>query len=541
MPLIFTLFALTATNLNAYLDPSTGSLLLSSIVAIFASLIYFFKNLFYKITSFSPKSLRFSNINGGRNRSCGAESIVFYCEGKQYYGTFKPILDTLDSLNHPYTYLTSDEADPALKRESNNNLIECIGVGNKAYTRLNMLKANICIMTTPSLQVLQIKRSRFVKHYCHITHSLLPMTYRTFGVDYFDSVLVANAIQGNFVREIEKAHSVKEKYIAIVGSTYLDELAKLREKLQTHNTQTTSAEVSLSDFVGCEATSKEIGLESIDEASGKSPAKAPKRQSRTILVSPSWGKESLLSKYGLSLLEPLAKSPYHIIIRPHPQSLIVEAESTNITHLKDSLQSYSNVEWDINTPNVIAFSKADLMIGDFSSVIFDFVCLEGKPVLTLDFTFDSAGYDLADIYDSTNISEFWTFKALKQIGGKISENDFANISEIIKSALQSSANIDSLNIIKSTLWQYPHNSGIQSTLEILKIERKLLETQLNTDILNHLDLTKNAIEVLESSESNSESHTDSHESNNNSNDSHESNADSPHSHESHTDSPKKDS
>ncbi|MGX2985108.1 CDP-glycerol glycerophosphotransferase family protein [Helicobacter sp. 23-1048] len=484
---LFVLSSLSPSVCLAYLDPGTGSLLLSSIVAIFASVVYFFKNLFYKITSLSPKSLKFSYAikgGGGNAHNLGKStqnldshqnpnSITFYCEGKQYYGSFKPILDTLDILKHPYTYLTSDENDPALKRESNNfSIKEFIGTGNKAYTRLNMLKADICIMTTPSLEVLQIKRSRFVKHYCHITHSLLPMTYRAFALDYFDSVLVANEIQKDFVREVERAHNVKVKYIAVVGSTYLDELANLRESIKE---------------------------------------KAHKKDKPTILVSPSWGKETLLSKYGMRLLEPLAKSPYHIIIRPHPQSLVGETESANIKHLQDALSNYSNVEWDIGTPNVIAFAKADLMISDFSSVIFDFVCLEGKPVITLDFTFDSAGYDLADIYD--NIGEFWTFKALKQIGGKINENDFANIGKIIESALKSSTNIDSLNTIKSTLWQYPHNSGKKATLEILKIEKSLLESQLNKSILNHLDLTKNAIANLKSRESHGESHKDSHKSN----------------------------
>lgn len=490
MPLIFISFALTLTNLNAYLDTSTGSLLLSSIVAIFATAIYFIKNLFYKIKEillsgvpYRPNALKISTATLDSHPNFN--SIVFYCEGARYYGSFKPILDTLDSLNHPYTYLTSDEGDPALKRESNNfSIKEFIGVGNKAYTRLNMLCADICIMTTPSLEVLQIKRSRGTKHYCHITHSLLPMTYRVFSLDYFDSVLVANEIQKDFVREIEKAHNVKEKYIAVVGSTYLDELANLRESIKE---------------------------------------KTRKKDKPTILISPSWGKESLLSKYGLSLLEPLAKSPYHIIIRPHPQSLIGEAESANIKHLQNTLSHYKNVSWDIGTPNVIAFSKADLMISDFSSVIFDFVCLEGKPVLTLDFTFDSAGYDLADIYD--NIGEFWTFKALKQIGGKINENDFANLQIIIDCAIRSHAHKESISKIKSTLWQHPHNSGIQSTMEILKIERDLLESQLNKSILNHLDSTKNAIANLKSRESHSESRKDSRKSNS----------------KSHTDSPKKDS
>ena len=401
-------------------------------------------------------------------------SIVFYCEGARCYGTFKPILDTLDSLKHPYTYLTSDEADPALKRESNNSLIECIGVGNKAYTRLNMLNADICVLTTPSLEVLQIKRSRGVKHYCHIVHSLTPMTYRTFGVDYFDSVLVTNEVQENFVREVENAHNVAQKHIAIVGSTYLDELAILCESIKDSTHPLTPS-----------------------ARAGESNAKP------TILISPSWGKETLLSKYGLRLLEPLAKSPYHIIIRPHPQSLIGKAESSNIKHLQDSLKDYKNVEWDIGTPNVLAFAKADLMIGDFSSVIFDFVCLVGKPVITLDFSFDSAGYDLADIYDKSNIGEFWTFRALKHIGERLQEDDLPHISDKIAQILESSENKVAINEIKSTLWQHPHNSGIQSTLEILKIEKSLLESQLNKSILNQLDLTNNAIANLKSRESNS--------------------------------------
>ncbi|MGX2982795.1 hypothetical protein [Helicobacter sp. 23-1045] len=64
MPFIFAIL-LFSQNLNAYLDPGTGSLLLSSLVAIFASAIYFFKNLFYKITSFSSQGLRFSLTKTG--------------------------------------------------------------------------------------------------------------------------------------------------------------------------------------------------------------------------------------------------------------------------------------------------------------------------------------------------------------------------------------------------------------------------------------------------------------------------------------------
>ena len=49
---------------------------------------------------------------------------------------------------------------------------------------------------------------------------------------------------------------------------------------------------------------------------------------KIVLVSPSWGDNGLLKKYGLKLLKPLAESDYHIILRPHPQSSISEKDNS---------------------------------------------------------------------------------------------------------------------------------------------------------------------------------------------------------------------
>ena len=556
---VLALLCLSCVPAFAYLDPGSGSLLLSSIVAVFASVVFFFKNLFYKLTS--PSTFLSGGFSSGFSPRGGGNStlrdhIVFYSEGKQYYFTFKPILDALDSLKHPYTYLTSGEDDPALAREGSQSFgtFTYIGEGNKAYIKLNTLRADICVLTTPGLNVLQIKRSRGVRHYCHIVHSLTPMTYRAFGLDYFDSVLVANEIQKDFVREVEAAHDVKRKYIGVVGSTYLDELSKLRNssltqslndfggsarsltpsklpspRLEKHSNLTQDTRISegkpsaeskenressfgnvdsesnaftesnstqshtdsqkselahteaqeilasCDDFVGYQARGAGSYLSGSDQAPSVDSRKSAQEAnlSKTILVSPSWGKETILTKYGLRLLEPLAQSTHHIIIRPHPQSLIGEAESKNIAYLQKSLQQYQNVEWDIGTPNVYAFARADMMISDFSSVIFDFVCLEGKPVLTLDFSFDPAGYDLADI----NLEHFYTFEALKAIGGRLEECDFPRIEEIIAQTLDS-AKTKELKACAEELWCYASEAGERAAREILHIERELLEREI---------------------------------------------------------------
>lgn len=512
----FILLCLSPSIAFAYLDPGSGSLLLSSIVALFASALFFIKNLFYKIISFgtyNPLTSATSTTGGGQSH----KNLVFYAEGPQYYGTFKPILDALDSLKHPYTYYTSSQNDPALKRLDSNNRLDSsrglesspskngefiyIGEGNKAYNLLNRLRADILVLTTPGLDVLHIKRNRGVAHYCHIVHSLSPMTYRVFGVDYFDSVLVANGVQEDFIRDIESAHNVKRKHIAITGSTYLDELSLQANALEsTTNCHTEPSEVSNIESkkdISCLHTRTSEAL----VAACKYDKKLESTNStKTILVSPSWGKETLLNKYGLDLLLPLVKSPYHIIIRPHPQSYISPSEKANIQHLQEALKDYSNVEWDKDTPNIYAFARADMMISDFSSVIFDFVCLQGKPALTIDNDMDLSGYDMADIERDS----IWTFKALDRIGKRISQKHFSQIQEIceeifnscdLKDTQQSGLNTNTahthnshkntqlhLQETKELLWQHPHNAGMQSARELLKIEREIVETRLKPQI-----------------------------------------------------------
>ena len=61
-----------------------------------------------------------------------------------------------------------------------------------------MLSAGIVLMTTPGIQVYQLKRSKNVKHYSHIFHSCTDSTmYRLFGLDYFDSVLMTGDYQAD--------------------------------------------------------------------------------------------------------------------------------------------------------------------------------------------------------------------------------------------------------------------------------------------------------------------------------------------------------
>ncbi len=78
----------------AYLDPGTGSLLVSALVGLLATLLFFIKGLFYKIRR---------SILGFLGRAAEddrvGQAIVFYSEGRHYWSTFRPVIDELVNRN----------------------------------------------------------------------------------------------------------------------------------------------------------------------------------------------------------------------------------------------------------------------------------------------------------------------------------------------------------------------------------------------------------------------------------------------------------
>lgn len=420
------LFALLiyTPSIFAYLDPSTGSLLLSSVVAIFASFVFFLKSIYYKICFL---------ISGGKVRKdTNSYGLVFYSEGRQYYGVFRTILDKLDLWKYPYVFLTSDEKDPALLR---GDKVRFIGSGNKAFAYLNMLSADVVVMTTPGLDVLQIKRSKKVFHYSHIVHSLGSPNYRIFGMDYYDSVLINSEFQKEFIREIELSHNIKHKEIFNIGSPYCDDL---------YEKKIAPPPIDVSLTCNYFQDSNQI----------------------VILLSPSWGKEAALAKFGMSLIQPILDCGFNLIIRPHPQSLI--SEESLIKDLQQQTKHSSQVVWDIGTPNIYAMQRCDVMISDFSGIIFDCLCLYQKPILTLEFDFDHAGYD------SSDTGELWEFLVLDKIGKRISQKHFCDIGKIIKEILESDKSSKNLQNITKEIWSYPHKAGTIGAEVILKLHQKVL-------------------------------------------------------------------
>lgn len=403
-----------------YIDPGTGSMLFTIIVGLVTTL--------YVLGRTAAMRLRTFFAGRGPRADTDRAGLVIYSEGKRYWNVFEPIVEELERRRIPALFLSSERDDLIFEGRYDFVRSGYIGKGYAAYARLNALEADTCLMTTPGLDVYQLKRAKRVRRYVHILHAVDDATsYRLFGLDYFDAVLLTGSHQSDAIRELEAKRGLPAKDLAVVGCTYLDVYARKAETMA-----------------------------------------AGQRDAPTVLVSPSWGDGGLLRKYGLSLLLPLAQTGMNVIVRPHPQSLVSEAET--VAKLKDGLAAYPNVEWDEKRENLDALARADIMISDFSGVIFDYAFLFGKPVLYTLSEFDPRPYDASDV-----AGEPWKFRAIRELGRELDPADFPAIGEAVRSVRADPGLAARIAALREQAWHHRGRSG-EKTVDWLMEDGFLRQT-----------------------------------------------------------------
>ena len=417
-----------------YIDPGTGSMLISAFIALISVGFFMLKGFVYQKL----------NIGGDKESSKGAQidltknyGLVFYSEGKQYWNVFKPILEELNRRSISASYFTSDEEDPGLTANLESINAQYIGTGQESFYVLNRMTADMIVMTTPGLDVLEIKRSKNVKHYSHITHAPGCIAgYKAYSVDYFDSVLLGGDGDLDIIPILEEKRNLPEKELEVIGHTYLDEY---RKKLSDEKYQKSFFE---------------------DERP-------------VVLISPTWSNHGLLTKYGHKILSSLEKTDkYNVIVRPHPQSFISETEM--VEDLMEAFPPNEHRKWDREIDGLISMSQADIMISDFSGIIFDFVSLFEKPILTFNSHYEKRGRDASDLEEDP-----WDLQIVGSLGRSIDAEDVERLPEIIEDSLENTEDIsENIAEVRHFFDKYPEESTERGTDYIVE---KLAEIQATTD------------------------------------------------------------
>ncbi len=405
-----------------YIDPGTGSMLFTVLLGLIGAAVYSLRMLFIK--------LRFAASGGKAQISEKKIPIAIFSDDKRYWSVFDPICRELDRRGMDVLYMTASPDDPGLNNPYEHVRGEFIGAGNKAFSKLNFLNATILFSTTPGLDVYQWKRSKNVDYYVHIFHTAGEVTrYRMFGIDYYDALMIAGDHQERDIRQLEEKRDLPQKELVMVGIPFMDEMATRLA------------------------------------ATGPAP-----EHPRTVLLAPTWGPSAIFNIHGGKIIDKLLETGYHVIIRPHPQSFASEKEM--LDKLMADYPESDQLEWNRDTDNFEVLRRSDILISDFSGVVFDFSLIYDKPVIYTDPNFNLAPYD-AWFLDH----RLWTFSALPRIGQELNMENLDNIKELIDACLEDPRYAKGRQEVRNETWANPGEGAVRAADYLMAKYASLTETK----------------------------------------------------------------
>jgi len=276
-------------------------------------------------------------------------NIVIYSESDQDWHYFEPLITVLnDDLRRKVTYVTSDLNDTGLKRR--HELFKAIFIPEGFFLTLhfNFQKADVVIMTMMDLDNLQLKKSINPVHYIYLFHSLgsTHMVDHANSYDAYDSLFCVGPHHVAELRERESIAGLKQRNLFEFGHPRLENLLVVAMSYQLSATQA--------------------------EASATT----------TVLIAPTWGDQSIFNTCGDELTGLLLDAGFHVIVRPHYQTLKKTPEV--IEQLKSKYGGRDNFEYQDRMGESDSLFRSDILISDWSAMAIEYALGLEKPVLFID-------------------------------------------------------------------------------------------------------------------------------------------------------------
>lgn len=290
----------------------------------------------------------------------GTKQLVFYSERNGFYKYFKDVIDIiLEKTNIKIHYVTNDYHDEVLKLESDRFKTYYIGEKKFIITMMKM-DADMVIMTTPDLQKYHIKKSliRNDIEYIYMDHGIgsINLMLRKGALDHFDTVFATNE---KFTAEIEgqdKLYGIKRNIVKF-GLPLIDNM------IRAYNESEKSKNIS--------------------------------SEKKTVLIAPSWQEDNILDSCIEELIDNIVDQNYNIIVRPHPQ-FIKHCEG-RVKTLKEKYKDYDNFLMQTDFSSNSTVFEADVLISDWSSIVFEYTFTTLKPVLYINTPMKIMNPDYKDI------------------------------------------------------------------------------------------------------------------------------------------------
>ena len=294
-----------------------------------------------------------SGWRGYRKLSAEWRNIVFYSESGQDWHYFEPLIAVLNAdLQRQVTYITSDQHDSGLNRQHNLFRAICIPEGFFLTLHFNMQKADVVVLTMMDLGNLQLKKSINPIHYVYLFHSL----GSTHMVDYADSYDAYDSlfcVGPHHVAELRKRESIQgleARNLFAYGHPRLENLLSAAKSYQQRTSQDVSATAATSTAV--------------------------------VLIAPTWGEQSIFNTCGDELTGLLLDAGYHVIVRPHYQTLQMTPEV--VDKLRAKYGDRDHFEYQDRMGESDSLFRSDILICDWSAMAIEYALGLEKPVLFID-------------------------------------------------------------------------------------------------------------------------------------------------------------
>ena len=279
--------------------------------------------------------IKFINIDNKK------KEFVFYSESKFYRDHFIDlILNLKKSGQRNIILITSDKDDIIFFKET----LTCLYIKNYFILSIffKILNCKFMIMTLTDLGI-HFQKSKLCKFYVYFFHAIASthQIYTNSAFKNYDIILSNGEYQSKELRLTEEQFNFPKKEVVNSGYFFLDNIKK--------------------------------------------KANLKSKEKRHILFAPSWNynEENLFNDYAIDIISTLLSKSFTLTLRPHPEHY--KRSKNTINKIKKLFLNDKNFFLDQSFSNLKSLEKAEILITDNSSVVFDFMLIFKRPIIYIDY------------------------------------------------------------------------------------------------------------------------------------------------------------
>ena len=269
------------------------------------------------------------------------KEFVFFSESRFYRDHFTELIDQLKKKNQNNIILiTSDEEDDKFFK----NKINCFYIKNYFILSLlfKLISCKFIIMTLTDLGS-HLKKSKNCKFYVYFFHAMASthQIYTKTAFNNYDIILTNGEYQSKELKLTEEKLNLPKKEIVNTGYFYFDYLLR--------------------------------------------SANFAKKEKKHVLFAPSWNynNRNLFDDYSIDIISLLLENNFKFTLRPHPEHY--KRSKNTIGKIKNLFLNKEQFFLDKNLSNLNSLEKAEILITDNSSIVFEFLLIFKRPIIYLDY------------------------------------------------------------------------------------------------------------------------------------------------------------